>query len=180
MTDAPSGGPHEHGASPDPHEHGARDPLDPRIFGDGTICFGCGPAHPIGFHLDFRRDGDEIVTTFVPDERYQGPRGVMHGGLVTTLADEIAAWAIIGLLGKFGFTVSIHARLLKPVRIGVPVEARSKIVRPGTRIVGTSVRIAQDGVDAYTGEFSFVLLDRGGAERLLAGPIPESWERFCR
>jgi len=154
--------------------------LDPHVFGEDAICFGCGPAHPIGFHLDFKRDGDEIVTTFVPDARYQGPPGVMHGGLVTTLADEIAAWAIIGILGKFGFTASMQAKLLRPVRIGVPVEARSWIARPGTRVIGTAVRIAQGGADVYTGEFSFVLLDRGGAERLLDGPIPASWERFCR
>ena len=38
------------------------------------------------------------MTTFTPDDRYQGPPGIMHGGLVTTLADEVAAWAIIGVL----------------------------------------------------------------------------------
>ncbi|MFT3767835.1 MAG: hypothetical protein QM820_20485 [Minicystis sp.] len=63
-------------------------PLDPHLFGSGQPCFGCSPEHPIGLRLAFTRRDDEVVTTFVPGEQYQGPPGLMHGGLVTTLADE--------------------------------------------------------------------------------------------
>ena len=49
---------------------------------------------------------------------YQGPPGIMHGGLVTALADEVGAWAIIALLGKFGFTGQVEAKLRGPVRVG--------------------------------------------------------------
>jgi acyl-coenzyme A thioesterase PaaI-like protein len=104
----------------------------------------------------------------------------MHGGLVTTLADEVAAWAIIGLLGKFGFTAQLSGKLVKPVRIGVPVEGRARIARETNRVVTSAVRLVQDGADAFTGEFSFVLVDQSGAERLLGGPLPEAWKRFCR
>ncbi len=104
----------------------------------------------------------------------------MHGGLVATLADEVAAWAIIGLLGKFGFTASFTARLAGAVRVGVPVVGRSRITTDKVRIVEVAVQIAQDGKDAFTGDFKFVILDRSGAERLLGGPLPEAWQRFCR
>ncbi|AKF08128.1 PaaI family thioesterase [Sandaracinus amylolyticus] len=155
-------------------------PLDGHLFGPGQPCFGCGPDHPYGFHLTFAREGDEIVTRFTPGDRYQGPPGIMHGGLVSTLADEVAAWALIGLLGKFGFTASFDAKLHKAVRIGVPLEGRSVITRDARRIVDVAVRIVQDGADAFTGSFRFVVLDQGGAERMLGGPIPDAWKRFCR
>jgi acyl-coenzyme A thioesterase PaaI-like protein len=155
-------------------------PLDGHLFGAGQPCFGCSPDHPFGFRLRFEREGDEIVTRFTPGDRYQGPPGIMHGGLVSTLADEVAAWAVIGLAGKFGFTASFDAKLHRPIKIGVPLEGRSVVVKDARRIIDVGVRIVQDGQDAMTGTFRFVVLDRGGAERMLGGPIPEPWLRFCR
>src|SRR5438045_314133 len=96
-------------------------PLDGHLFGEGQPCFGCGPSHPVGFRLRFEREGTAVTTRFVPDDRYQGPPGIMHGGLVLTLADEIAAWAVIGVLGKFGFTGQVEAKLRAPVRVGEEV-----------------------------------------------------------
>ena len=154
--------------------------LDGSLFGDDQPCFGCAPEHPIGFRLRFRREGDAVVTRFTPGPRYQGPPGVMHGGLVATLADEIGAWAVIGLRSKFGFTAEMTSKFEKPVRIGVELVGRGWIVRPGERIVGVEVELAQDGQRVYRGSLRFVLLDQKGAERLLGGPLPEAWRRFSR
>ena len=154
--------------------------LDGHLFGAEQPCFGCGPTHPIGFHLAFAREGEEIVTRFTPGAQYQGPIGIMHGGLVSTLADETAAWAIIALLGKFGFTAGFTAKFHAPVRIDQEVEARAAITRDGKRIVGVAVRIRQNGAVAFSGEFTFVVLDAQGTERLLGRPIPDAWKRFCR
>lgn len=78
--------------------------FDGSLWGEGQPCFGCGPDHPIGFQLQFERDGDVVRTRFTPGERYQGPPGIMHGGLVMTLGDELASWTLIGMKRKFGFT----------------------------------------------------------------------------
>lgn len=160
-------------------------PLDGHLFGPGQPCFGCSPDHPFGFRLTFTREDDEIVTRFTPGETHQGPVGIMHGGLVSTLADEVAAWAIIGMLGKFGFTASFDAKLHRPVRIAVPLVGRARIVKDARRIVDVAVRITQpdaSGADhaAFTGSFRFVILDQSGAERMLGRPIPDAWKRFCR
>ena len=63
--------------------------MDGHLFGEDQACFGCGPKHPFGFHLKFEREGDQILTRFLPGPQYQGPPGIMHGGLVMTLADEV-------------------------------------------------------------------------------------------
>ncbi len=154
--------------------------LEANPFGEGQPCFGCSPDHPIGFHLRFAREGTSVVTRFVPGTQYQGPPGIFHGGLVATLADEIGAWTVLGLLGKFGFTASFKGRLLTPLRIGEEIEGRGFIAKDGARVVGVEVVLRQGGSDAFQGDFTFVLLDRGGAERLLRGPIPDAWEKFCR
>jgi uncharacterized protein (TIGR00369 family) len=154
--------------------------LDPHIFGEGQPCFGCSPDHPIGFHLRFRIDDEEVVTDFTPSENYQGPPGIMHGGLVSTLADEIAAWAIIGMLGKFGFTAQMSGKFMRPVRIGIPLEGRAKITRETARIVQVEVKIRQSDADTYAGDFTFVLLDRAAAEKMLGRSLPDGWAKFAR
>lgn len=156
------------------------DILDGSLFGPDQPCFGCAPDHPIGFRLRFVREGDEVVTRFSPSERYQGPPGIMHGGLVAALADEIGAWAIIGLLGKFGFTAQMSGKLARPARIGVEIEGRGRIAKQGTRVVDVAVSLAQEGSVVYAGELRFVLLDESGAERMLGRPLPEAWKRFGR
>lgn len=154
--------------------------LDPAMFGPGQPCFGCSPDHPIGFRLRFAREGDEVVTRFVPGDQHQGPPGIMHGGLVTTLADELAAWTIIGLLDRFGFTASVQVKLHRPVRIGIEVEGRGRIVSGSARVVNVGVRLLQGGAETLTGEIAFAVLDRARAERLLGRPLPEGWGRFAR
>src|SRR5687768_10666746 len=97
----------------------------------------------------------------------------MHGGLVTTLADELAAWTIVALRGRLGFTAAMEARLRKPIRVGREVVGTGMIVDDGPRIVKVAVTLAQDGADALSGRFTFALLDRSAAEKLLGIELPE-------
>ena len=154
--------------------------LDPLVFGGDSPCFGCSPTHPIGFHLGFERQGAVVRSRFTPGVNLQGPPGVMHGGLVMTLADEVAAWTIIGLKERFGFTASLSAKLSSPVRIGVEVLAEGTITKDAGRVLTINVELSQESKRCFVGEFNFVLLDKAGAERLLGGPIPASWEKFAR
>jgi acyl-coenzyme A thioesterase PaaI-like protein len=155
-------------------------PLDPLLFGSEQPCFGCSPNHPAGLRLTFAREGDEVVTRFVPGERYQGPPGIMHGGLVMTAADELAAWTLIGLRERFGFTTSAELKLSRAVRIGREVTGRGRILKESARIVRVHVVLSQEDAVAAQGELSFVLLDEGAASKLLGMPLPEAWKRFCR
>jgi acyl-coenzyme A thioesterase PaaI-like protein len=163
-----------------PHDGPRHGPLDGSLFGPGQPCFGCAPDHPTGFRLRFTDDGEHIATRFVPGEHHQGPPGVMHGGLVFTLADEVAAWTLIARLGKFGFTARFAGALQRPVRPQVEVEGRGRIVRSTPRTVEVEVVLSQSGEDAFRGTFTFVILDTDAAERLIGGPLPEAWRRFSR
>lgn len=153
---------------------------DGSLFGEDQPCFGCAVDHPIGFRLTFEKDGDDVVTRFVPGERYQGPPGIMHGGLVATLADEIAAWVLVLQMKRFGFTAEMQCKLKRPLRVGQEVEGRGRIVRPGTRVVGIEVHLHQDGAIVYEGQLKFALLDEDAAAKLLGGELPEAWKPLAR
>jgi acyl-coenzyme A thioesterase PaaI-like protein len=155
-------------------------PLDPALFGEEQPCFGCSPTHPFGFHLHFAKQGAEVVTRFTPGEQYQGPPGIMHGGLVTTLADEIAAWTVVALKGRFGFTVALEARLSRAVRIGVEIEGKGRIESDSPRFTKIAVELHQAGAVTFRGVFTFAVLDEAAAVRLIGGPLPEAWKKLAR
>lgn len=58
-------------------------------------CFGCGPANPIGLHLEFMlaEDGTVVCMTSIPNT-FEGPRGFLHGGIIATLLDEAMSKAV--------------------------------------------------------------------------------------
>jgi acyl-coenzyme A thioesterase PaaI-like protein len=155
-------------------------PLDGSLFGPGNRCFACGPDHPTGLRLKFHVEGDGVVTRFIPAAEHQGAPGIMHGGLVTTVADEVGCWAIIALRGKFGFTGTMTSRFARALRVGRETEGRATITRESTRIVHVDVRLRQDGAECFSSTMSFIILDQSGAQQMLGGVLPEAWKRFFR
>ena len=168
---------HDH---PPPHDPSDIEALDGSIFGEGQPCFGCSPSNPYGMKLKPVREGREISVMYTAPPEFQGPAGVMHGGLVTTLADEIAGWVVIGVRKQFGFTGAIDARLLKPVRIGVEIQGRGTIVSENARTLKIDVRLRQSGAEVYRGLFSFVILDEAGTEKVMGMQLPEAWRKYAR
>lgn len=163
------------------HHHAHGDELDPlAMFGADNPCFGCSPSHPHGLRLRFRRVENVIRVTFTPREEQQGPPGIMHGGLVATLADELAAWTVVGLRERFGFTASMELRLQRPLRLGAACEGEGTIVSESARTVKTAVTLSQNGERILSGQFTFVLMDQEAAEKMLGGPLPDAWKRFAR
>jgi hypothetical protein len=53
-------------------------------------CFACGPDNVAGMHLKFTFDQQRrmFVCRFRLDERYTGPPGHCHGGIIATILDE--------------------------------------------------------------------------------------------
>lgn len=89
-------------------------------FSDGNYCFACGGDNPCGLKLEFVRDGDLYCTDFYTDRRFQGYNGVLHGGITSTILDEVMARHLttrgIGI-----FTVTMETRFKKMIPTGVTV-----------------------------------------------------------
>jgi len=61
------------------------------------MCFICGRQNPVGLKLDFYEDretGRVRVDFSVPD-RYQGYPGVVHGGIVSAILDEVSGRSVM-------------------------------------------------------------------------------------
>jgi uncharacterized protein (TIGR00369 family) len=84
---------------------------------DVPMCFGCGRDNTIGLKLDFHQEGESVRAEFIPGEMYQGWPGVVHGGLICTMLDEVIGYAA-GYQGLYAVTVKMEVCYRKPAMIG--------------------------------------------------------------
>lgn len=92
-------------------------------------CFICGIDNPIGLKLKiYRSDEGTIESTYTAPEHFQGYPGVLHGGIVAAILDEISGRALMGdpSLPRFMFTGKLEVRYRKNVPIGIPLRIVGK------------------------------------------------------
>ena len=112
---------------------------------DEGLCFGCGVNNPIGMKLKFTRDGDWLCTEFTPDKIYQGWPGLLHGGILGCLLDEVMS-NVAYATGNTCLTASITIRLKQPVKVEEPLLIAARIVRHRKKLIETEGRVSlQDG-----------------------------------
>ena len=99
-------------------------------------CFGCAPGNPIGLHMEFFEESDEIISFWNPGEHYQGWTGTIHGGILSSLIDEACAWTIMRKMQTIGVTTRLQLRYKLPVAASESViTVRAKIVEQNHRLV---------------------------------------------
>ena len=91
-------------------------------------CFVCGESNPFGLKLRFETDGRIVQTRFVPRAEHIGFKGVVHGGLIATVLDEIMVWACAVPTRKFAYCAELTVRYLQPLAPGAEVIVTSELV----------------------------------------------------
>jgi len=81
-------------------------------------CFGCGPDNPHGLKMRFESNGSMIRSMVIMEPRFRGWSNLIHGGILSTMLDEVMGWTVIHLTGKFMLTKSMQVSFRKPVRVG--------------------------------------------------------------
>ncbi len=115
---------------------------------DDHNCFGCGATNPWGLHLKFLAEPEGAVySNWTPAPNHQGYEGMVHGGIISTVFDEVMAWTISNA-GIWAVTGRLNTTFRKPVEIGVATRARAEIVSIRSRTVEVKATIerASDGL----------------------------------
>jgi uncharacterized protein (TIGR00369 family) len=94
----------------------------------GHNCFACGTENPIGLNLQFYRLADTVCTELTLERRYEGWEGVVHGGIVSTLLDEVMSWAIMYRKKVFLVTRKMDIKYVRPVLVGMPLTVAGRLV----------------------------------------------------
>ena len=100
-------------------------------------CFACGRLNPCGLKLEFEEKDATYVTRFTGAAQHQGYNGIMHGGIVSTLLDEIMARYIYAK-GMTAVTARLEVRYVKPTPIGVPLLIKGRITKNKGRLYETA------------------------------------------
>jgi uncharacterized protein (TIGR00369 family) len=96
-------------------------------------CFVCGPGNDRGLGVQFQLVDDVCRAEFVPNESYAGYDGVVHGGILFCLLDDVMAnW--LYLQGERCFTARAEVRYRQPLPIGTPVRLEGRLVRRKGRV----------------------------------------------
>jgi uncharacterized protein (TIGR00369 family) len=91
-------------------------------------CFVCGEANPLGFKMRFETDGKIVRAQFIPRIEHVGFKGVVHGGIIATVLDEIMVWACAVQVKRFAFCAEMNVRYLNPMSPGTEVVVTGELV----------------------------------------------------
>lgn len=126
-----------------------------------NYCFVCGKKNPIGLKIKVRYLEEEQAaeTELSLPKEYQGWADVIHGGLLSTLLDEMMAHAVWRFAGP-GLTLNMEVRFHAPLKPGEEIKVKGVLQTPnGSRRQAASeiIRIS-DGQRIASGISRFFLL----------------------
>ena len=91
-------------------------------------CFVCGEANPIGLRLIMETDGQRVHAHFSPGPEHVGFKQTVHGGIISTLLDELMVWACAVQTKQFAYCAELNVRFLQPAIPGQPTLATAELV----------------------------------------------------
>ena len=110
-------------------------------------CFACGTLNANGLHLRLHLEPDRCWTELELDRRFQGWDDIAHGGITSTILDEVMAWSLVAS-DNWGVTARLNVQFREPIALETPIRAEGWIVQSRRRVVETAARI----VDVATGD----------------------------
>jgi len=135
------------------------------------MCFICGLENPVGLHLHiYEVEPGVIETTYTAPEHFQGYPGVLHGGIVGAIIDEIAGRPHMGSDSnnpRFMFTVKLEVKYRQNVPVG-------KLLR----IIGRAGKSKSRSAEAWAGIYDAEANELLAEGNVLLMNVPE--EQFDR
>ena len=110
----------------------------------GHHCFACGTNNPIGLNMNFYRMEDAVCSDITLGKNHEGWENMAHGGIISTLLDEVMSWTVLYFKKAFLVTRKMEIKYIKPVPLDMPLTARGKILaEPG----GSKIEVRGEIVD---------------------------------
>ena len=107
-------------------------------------CFGCSPTNEHGLRLRFHRRGEEVYALHTVPPAYQGAPGIVHGGILATIIDEVSCATVVALRGTHVVTGELSVRYMRPCPVGAPLEISARVVGEHPRYLIVEAHVCQD------------------------------------
>ncbi len=99
-------------------------------------CFVCGDDNAIGLNLNFQWDGEVARTKWLPDSKHEGYKGIVHGGLLAAVLDEVMIKAALAKDIRC-VTASMEVKYKAPAEVGDELLFEGRITEQRGRIILT-------------------------------------------
>jgi uncharacterized protein (TIGR00369 family) len=134
--------------------------LTPLTHGALDRCFGCGTKNKYGLRLKFFSDDEmNIVCPLRLPQRFEGPPGYTHGGIIATLLDEAMSKANRAR-GILAMTRHIEVEYLRPVPLKMALTLTARHNGNIGRKHHCEAKITNtDGLVFATGKALFIAVD---------------------
>jgi len=110
--------------------------------------------------LDFYDYGDYVESEWIANKNYEGWHGVLHGGIVATLLDEVGSWVIISKIGRAGMTVELNVRYHKKISTNEKIYIQGKLIEHKRNIAFIESKIIQNGEIKASAISKYFLFDQ--------------------
>jgi len=104
-----------------------KEDLNPVISRDAH-CFGCSQRNSHGLKMKFYTDETTLYSWLSVPPHLCGWEGIIHGGVLSTMLDEIMGWSAIYTLRQVVMTKSMTIDYLRPVYIEDKLRVEGKVV----------------------------------------------------
>lgn len=140
-------------------------------------CFVCGVDNPRGLALNFESNGaGKTVARTTFSKEYQGYPGIVHGGILSTVLDEVGGRSVMKgirpevvlVTGK----LTVHFR--KPVHVGQPVVIEGTLIKDYGKVFETRGTICSETGELLV-EAEIILVQPGKSLLDEIEPAEDQW-----
>ena len=110
---------------------------------NNDLCFVCGKNNEFGLKLGFELVDNKLFSDVVFDERFQGFKNIIHGGIVATVLDEM----MVNLAFRLGYnavTAELKIRLKRPAIAGKKYSFSGEITGEKKKIMYAEAKCFDD------------------------------------
>jgi uncharacterized protein (TIGR00369 family) len=118
-----------------------------------VVCGQCGPGR-LGLAFTVLDDGS-VTADFDCDETFEGYDGMLHGGVISTIADGAMTNCLFAH-GIHAVTGELTVRFRHPVELGQPLTVTARITRDASPLFLVEAELAQAGMIKANAKAKFV------------------------
>jgi uncharacterized protein (TIGR00369 family) len=142
-------------------------------FRDYPNCFICGKDNPIGLKIEFEMKDGKATGEYTPIRHFEGYKDVLHGGIISSLLDEVMAYAVFSQ-GLVAVTTHMEVKFRKAAKIGEKLVLEGHIVKDRGKLILVEGNVTnQAGEIVAIGKAKFFKVEGEMREQLLRGLVME-------
>ncbi|MDA3954803.1 MAG: PaaI family thioesterase [Bacteroidales bacterium] len=134
---------------------------------EGYNCFGCSPNNQFGLQMEFYEEDDYIISNWEPKTYLSGYGNILHGGIQSTILDEISSWVVFVKAKTVGFTATLNVKYKNTVYTDKgPLRVRAKLIDQNRRFATIHAEILNaEGIICSVAEAKYFIFPQDVAKQ---------------